>query len=256
MYAKTVLIVDRDATVGGLAGGLGDLAALGAFNVEIERCDASVARLSRARLAELGHEHDASLVVVGATDPRFLADGQMPHCEGLADRPVLYVWVNSPSEEPPLPSPHRLLRHVLAPGDYSTRSACAAACLLRIAASGARIVTLMHVRDAEISSHQPCPDVGEIGRVDMEWIEHLKRSLLLAGVEEVRFLMPGDQDTHVLEDQHPSVSLVVAGGTCNAEVARSYGRAAMELFASGQSVPALMLTAEGSCSASASGAAA
>jgi hypothetical protein len=90
----------------------------------------------------------------------------------------------------------------------------------------------------------------------MEWVEHLKRNLLSAGVEEVRFLVPSEKDSHVLEDQRPSVSLVVAGGTCNAEIARSYGRAAMELFASGQSVPALMLTAEGSCSASTSGAAA
>jgi nucleotide-binding universal stress UspA family protein len=251
-----VIVVDKDATVGGLAGGLGDLAAIGAFDVEIERCDASAARLSQARLAALGNEHDASLVVVGATDPGFLAEGSMPLVEGLADRPVLYVWVNSPSEEPALPNPHRLLRHVLAPGDYSVRSACAAACLLRIASTGARVVTLMHVREAEGSRHQPCPGVGEIGRVDMEWIEHLKRNLLSAGVEEVRFLVPSDQDMHVLEDQRPSVSLVVAGGTCNAEIARSYGRAAMELFASGQSVPALMLTAEGSCSASTSGAAA
>jgi nucleotide-binding universal stress UspA family protein len=249
MYPKTLFVTDKTATVGGLAGGLADLAALGAFGVEMEECRSSTLGLSRERLAELGAKKQSSLVAVGVSDPSALTRGEFPMIEALADRPLLYLSVNSPADEPLLPRPRRILTHVLVPSDFSERSACAMACLRRVVARGARVVTLMHVHDERIASQQPCPSVGELGRIDMEWVERAKCDLLRAGVDEVRLITPSANELGSFDLLEPRVSLVLAGGTCSAEVARAYGQAAMRLFAGGKSVPALMLSAEGGCSA-------
>jgi hypothetical protein len=215
----------------------------------MEECRSSALGLSRERLMELGAKGQSSLVAVGVSDPSALTRGEFPMIEALADRPLLYVSVNSPAEEPLFPRPHRILTHVLVPGDFSERAACAMACLRRVVAGGARVVTLMHVHDERIASQRPCPAVGEIGRIDMEWVERIKGDLLHAGVDEVRLITPNANDLGGFDLLEPMVSLVLVGGTCSAEVARVYGMAAMRLFAGGKSVPALMLSAQGSCSA-------
>lgn len=109
--------------------------------------------------------------------------------DALPDHPLLYVGVNAPMGFL-LPTPGRILQHVLHPGDYSVRSGCLASCLLRVARRGARVVTLLHVPDANLSRGCSYPKAGEIGRVDADWIEHLHAMRFTAGADEVRFSSP------------------------------------------------------------------
>lgn len=242
MYAKTLFLVDSDATVGGLAGGFTDLDALEARDVDLERMSVPALSLPLDRIAEMGREHEASLVVVGVSNPAALFDSGLTGRAALPDHPLLYLGVNAPAGSL-LPMPRRILRHVLAPGDFSVRSGCLASCLVRVARRGVRIVTLMHVPDAGLSSGCAYSSAREMGRVDAEWVEQLKRMLFSAGVDEVRFISPmgGSPKFGHLS---PSVSLVLVGATCSAEIAHAYVIAAGRMFAHHDDVPALMLTAE------------
>ena len=60
MYERTLFLVDRDATVGGLAAALMDLASLGAHNVDVERLPTSALELPLERVAEMGRAARAS----------------------------------------------------------------------------------------------------------------------------------------------------------------------------------------------------
>jgi nucleotide-binding universal stress UspA family protein len=245
-YAKTLFLIDDGATVGGVAGGFSDLDALDARNVDLERLSAPVLSLSLNEIATMGRAHDASLVAVGVSGTVGLLDKAITGHAALPDHPLLYLGVTSPAGAL-LPTPGRILRHVLVPGDYSTRSGCLASCLLRVARRGSRVVTLMHVPDATLASGCSRPAVGEIGRVDTDWIDQIKKMLFSVGVEEVRFIAPaaGASEFTVMS---PAVSLVLVGATCNEEVARTYVSAVRKLFDRRDEVPALMLTAE-SCQA-------
>lgn len=241
-YAKTLFLIDDGATVGGVAGGFTDLESLDARNVELERLSVPSLSLSLDRIAELGREHQASLVVVGVSDAAAFYDKGIAGHAALPDHPLLYLGVNSP-EGALLPAPGRILRHVLVPGDYSARSGCLASCLLRVARRGSRVVTLMHVPDVALSKGCSRPSVGEIGRVDADWIELLKKMLFSAGVDEVRLVSPVGGAPE-FADMNPSVSLVLVGATCNVEIAEAYISAAKRLFTHRDEVPALMLIAE------------
>lgn len=248
MYGKTLFLIDRDATVGGVAGSLTDLDSLDARNVDLERLTVPALSLSLERIAKLGREREASLVVVGVSDSAALFENGLSGRAALPDHPLLYLGVNSPAG-PLLPMRGRILGHVLVPGDFSTRSGCLASCLVRVAKRGVRVVTLMHVSDEGLKRGCPRTSVGEMGRVDTDWVDQLKKMLFSAGVEEVRFVTPfgGTPD---FEKMSPSVTLVLVGATCNADIANAYVLAAGRMFARHDAVPALMLTPE-SCVAAA-----
>lgn len=248
MYDKTLFLIDDNATVGGLGGGLADLDALDAPHVDLERLSVPTLSLSLARIAEMGRERGASLVAVGVSDAAALYGMGIVGRAALPDLPLLYLGVNSPARSP-LPTLGRILGHVLAPSDYSVRSGCLASCLVRVARRGARVVTLMHVPDAGLSSGCAYSSVGEIGRVDADWVEQLKKMLFSVGVDEVRFVSPlgGSPEFDLM---NPGVSLVLVGATCNAEVAQAYVSAAGHMFTQRDEVPALMLIAA-SCQADA-----
>lgn len=247
-YAKTLFLIDSDATVGGVAGGLADLNSLGARNVDAVRTAAPALALPLDQIAAMGRDSDASLLVVGVPDTMSLYRAGIVGRAAMPDLPLLYLGVNSP-DGALLPTPGRVLRHVLVPGDYSVRSGCLSSCLTRIAQRGSRIVTLMHVPDASLASGCAHPAVGEIGRIDTDWIEHLKAMLFSAGVDEVRLITPANGDPE-FDDLSPRVTLVLVGSTCNSEIAQAYVSAAGRHFAHHDEVPALMLTAE-SCAAAA-----
>lgn len=242
MYGKTLFLIDNHATVGGVAGGFADLDALDARNVELERLTVPTMSLSLDRIARMGRERQASLVVVGVSDAASLYGMDMAGRAALPDHPLLYLGVNSP-EGPLLPLPGRLLGHILVPSDYSVRSGCLTSCLMRVAKRGARVVTLMHVPDAGLSAGCSPPIGGEIGRVDTDWVDQLKAMLFSAGVHEVRFISPVGSSPE-FDGLSPAVSLVLVGATCNAEIARAYVSAAGRMFARHDGIPALMLTAE------------
>jgi nucleotide-binding universal stress UspA family protein len=241
-YAKTLFLIDDGATVGGVAGGFTDLESLDARNVELERLSVPALSLSLDQIAEMSRQHDASLVVVGVSDAKSLYSMGIVGHAAMPSHPLLYVGVNKP-DGALLPNPGRILRHILVPGDFSARSGCLASCLLRTAGRGTRVVTLMHVPDAVLSKDCSHPSVGEIGRVNTDWVEQLKKMLFSAGVDEVRLISPVG-GVPEFADMNPSVSLVLVGATCNAEVAQAYISAAGSLFAHRDEVPALMLTAE------------
>lgn len=245
-YGKTLFLIDSHATVGGLAGGLADLAALDASNVDLERTSESALSLSMKRITKMGHDRKASLVAIGVSDAATLKDLGVAGHTALPDLPLLYLGVNSVSGRP-FPAPGRILEHVLVPSDYSARSGCLTSCLIRIARRGTRVVTLMHVPDAGRARDCEPPSVGEIGRVDTEWIDQLKRMLFSAGVDEVRLVSPIGGSPQ-FELMTPAVSLVLVGAACRAEVAQAYVSAASHLLGKQDELPALMLTAE-TCSA-------
>jgi len=242
MYERTLFLVDRDATVGGLAAALMDLASLGAHNVDVQRLLVPALELPLQRIAEMGRAAGASLIAVGVADSVSLRELGVSGRAAVPDHPLLYLGVNAPSG-PLLPTRGRILGHVLASGDYSVRSACVAACLSRLARSGARVVTLMHMPDSVLAAHCERTAAGELGRVDMDWVDQLKRMLFAAGVEEVRFLAPAPGVSEET-DFNPAVSLVLAGSTCNADIAAAYASAASRQISHQAAAPALMLTAE------------
>lgn len=241
-YGKTLFLIDNHATVGGLAGGFADLAALDALDVDLERLSEPALSLSATRIAEMGRERGANLVAVGVSDASTLNDLGVAVHAVLPDMPLLYLGVNSPAASP-FPAMDRILNHVLVPSDYSARSGCLTSCLLRVARRGVRVVTLMHVPDTGLSSGCVRPAEGEIGRVDKDWIDQLKQTLFSAGVDEVRFVSPRGNSPE-FELLTPSVSLVLVGAACRAEVASAYVAAAGHLLTKQHEVPALMLTAE------------
>lgn len=242
MYAKTLFLIDRDATVGGIAGGLADLNALDARNVDLERLSVPAMSVPLDRIARMGRERDANLMVVGVSDVAALFEAGLTGRAALPNHPLLYLGVNAPMGAL-LPAPGRILRHVLAPSDYSARSGCLASCLVRVAKRGARVVTLMHVPDAGASRDCTYSTAHEVDRIDSDWVEQLKKMLFSAGVEEVRFISPlgGSVD---FDQMSPAVSLVIVGSTCNVDIADAYVAAAKQTFARHDDVPALMLTAE------------
>ena len=241
-YGKTLFLIDSHATVGGLAGGLADLAALDASDVDLERLSEPALSLSMRRVAEMGRKRGAALVAVGVSDAASLSDLGVASHTALPDLPILYIGVNSPAATP-FPTPGRILDHVLVPSDYSARSGCLTSCLIRVARRGARIVTLMHVPDAGLARDCESRAAGELGRVDTDWVDLLKQMLFAAGVAEVRFvsLIGGSAQFDLMT---PGVSLVLVGATCTAEVAQAYVSAAGHLLRKQSVVPALMLTAE------------
>ena len=242
MYAKTLFLIDRDATVGGVAGGYTDLDALDARNVDLERLSVSALSLPLARIAEMGREREASLVVVGVSHAAALFENGLTGRAALPDHPLLYLGVNSPDGSL-VPVRGRILRHVLVPSDYSAHSGCLTSCLVRVAKRGARVVTLLHVPDAGLSRDCDYSTARETDRVDTEWIEQLKKMLFSAGVDEVRFISARGGSAE-FGDMNPSVSLVLVGPTCNTDIANAYIQAAKSMFDRHDDVPALMLTAE------------
>ena len=164
--------------------------------------------------------------------------------EALDGLPLLCLPVNTSADGSLLPTPGRILEHVLVPGDYSSRSGCVAACLQRIVRYGARVVTLLHVAHADRDRRCPPGGLGEMDEIDTEWVDHLKKTLFRAGVDEVRFIVPEAENSPALDELKPSVSLVVVGAACSGEITRTYCSAAERLFSSGKAVPALMFTAE------------
>jgi nucleotide-binding universal stress UspA family protein len=244
MQGNTLFLVDKDATVSGIAGGLVDLAAIGAYGIEIEHSARPVLGLADRELAKLSVDHNADLIVLGVSDLAAFRGVGVTCRAALPDHPMLYLGVGSAGNAPSLPRPDRILGHVLVPSDYSVRSGCLSACLVQIARRGVRVVTLLHVPDTELSRNSTHGFAGELGRVDIEWVERLKRSLFSAGVEEVRFVSPKVDAELTLDLIEPAVSLVLVGAACNAHVAETYVLSAARLLAHGESVPALMLTAE------------
>ncbi len=246
MYDKTLFLVDRDATVGGVAAAFSDLAALGAHDVEVHQLDTPALELPLKRIAALGRESKASLVAVGVANPTALRELGVSGRAAVADLPLIYLGVSAPAGEL-LPEQSRILGHVLALGDYSVRSSCVAACLTRIAGGGARVVTLLHTPDSALAARCVRPAVGELGRIDTDWVDRLKEMLFSAGVEEVRFLSPVPGAAGLLEHD-PAVSLILVGHTCNADISAAYGMAASRRIVHREDAPALLLTAE-SCAA-------
>lgn len=248
MYAKTLFLVDHDATVGGIAGGLTDLDALDARHVDVERLSVSPLSLPLERVADMSREHDASLVVVGVSASEALHENILTGRAALPDHPLMYLGVNAPAGSL-LPARDRILRHVLVPSDFSVHSGCLTSCLVRVARRGTRIVTLMHVPDAGLPRGCSHKSAGELGRVDTDLVDRLKKMLFSAGVDEVRFIYP-EGGSPGFERMDPGVSLVLVGATCNADIVSAYAEAASRMFARHDDVPALMLTAE-SCLAGA-----
>lgn len=242
MYGKTLFLVDHDATIGGVAGGLSDLDALDARHVDVERLSVSPMTLPLTRIADMCRESESSLGVVGVSTSAALQENVLAGRAALPGHPLLYLGVNAPAGSL-LPARDRILQHVLVPGDYSVRSGCLTSCLVRVARRGARIVTLMHVPDEGLPRACSLESAGELGRVDIDWVDQLKKMLFSAGVDEVRFVSP-EGGSPGFERMDPNVSLVLVGATCNKDIVNAYVEAASRMFARCDDVPALMLTAE------------
>lgn len=250
MYRKALLLIDGNAAVGGVAAAYGDLAAIGARDVQVDRLNTPVLELPLPEIAHRGRAAHADLVALGVADATSLRNVGVSVRTASSEYPLLYLGVSVP-DGPLLPARGRILRHVLVPGDFSVRSACVSACLNRTARNGAKIVTLMHMPDPGLLSTCAPPPVGELGRVDADWIDHIKRALFSAGVHEVRFIAPGSTgDSTEFEGFSPEVSLILAGRTCGVDIAHAYNLAASRLMNHREDPPALMLTADTCAAAS------
>ncbi len=238
MYSNTLFVVEEHASVAGIASGLVDLASLGAFEVEVEKYRHGDRGLERAR--EHGARRDGGLVAYGLSGA---SDVDAVGLDTVENAAIVYLDIAKHSRGPAIHQRGAILEHVLVASDFTVRSGCTTACLANAVSRGVGRVTLLHV-PAPGTARCPGSSSGELGCVDLDWFESLKRMMFKSGAEEVDFLTP--DPGHVAEELRrlvPTASLVIVGSGCSERVTAEYRKVARPLIESGNDAPALFITA-------------
>lgn len=164
-------------------------------------------------------EHDCSLVVVGSTGGtmagEILLGGTASAIIHSATRPVLLLRLRLMDEkgQPCKSYSWDPLEHVLFPTDFSDNAEHAFAYLDKIAESGARRITLLHVQDQGRIEKYLKHKLDEFNEIDNARLNRLKEDLAKHGVKDVRIEIPyGLPKKEILERiVKGDISLVVMG---------------------------------------------
>lgn len=158
-------------------------------------------------------------------------------------RPVLVVPTDRLEQVSAGDAPDSLLDHIVVLADYAFGAACAHACAIRLAAQGARRVTLRHTHGLRPRPGGKGPGRGELQWVDFVRVELLKNQLLHAGVEHVVFQLD-EVGGFTFGD---GATTVVLGGHCRPDVIAAFA-ARMSVHAkTGATLPAVLLPAGACC---------
>lgn len=173
--------------------------------------------------SEINHqadEHDCSLIVVGSTGHtvvgEILLGGVASAVIHSATRPVLILRMKAPGEdikEVSMTCKCDCLQHVLFPTDFSDNAEHAFAYVRKLAACGAKRITLLHVQDkGRIDKHLK-NRLEEFNRIDTERLQRLKEDLKKLGVKKVNIELPYGSPKKEIVDRAraDNVSLVVMG---------------------------------------------
>lgn len=164
-------------------------------------------------------EHDCSLVVIGSTGGSMVREiilgGVASAVLHNATRPVLLLHLREKDEkgEPGYAATCDPLKHILFPTDFSDNAEHAFAYVNKIAKSGAKRITLLHVQDkGRIDKHLK-HKLDEFNETDNTRLSRLKDNLVKHGVQTVDIEIPyGSPKEEIISwIRKTDVSLVVMG---------------------------------------------
>jgi nucleotide-binding universal stress UspA family protein len=166
------------------------------------------------------NDYDCSLIVVGSTGytvvGEILLDSVASAVIHSANRPVLILRQKAPGEDAGKTCKAwecDCLRHVLFPTDFSDNAENAFTYVCKIASSGAKQITLLHVQDQARIDKYLKDRLEEFNRIDTGRLRRLKEELMKLGVRKISLELPyGSPKKEIIDRvQDGDVSLVVIG---------------------------------------------
>ena len=170
-----------------------------------------ISGLARQEINRIAVEEDFSLIVVGAAEQSLMGEaafgGTAYEVIHHANRPVLMVRT---ADKPIAAGGCDITSHLLFPTDFSQNAEEAFAYVEKLAADGAKKITLVHVQDqSRIKPEQ----LDEANDVDAKRLEQLRQTLLKLGSPEIdlhlRYGSPSVEITKLVREK--TISLVVMG---------------------------------------------
>lgn len=158
-------------------------------------------------------------------------------------RPVLVVPTDRIDEPEGGEASQALLDHVEVLADYAFDAPCAHACTARLAAQGARRVTLHHIHGLRPPAAGGARRRGELQWIDFVRVEVLKDRLLVAGAEQVVFKV----DEHAGFTFADDATMVVLSGHCRPETIDAFAARVAVHQRTGAQLPAVLLPSGACC---------
>ena len=206
--------------------------------------------LPHIELNRQADEHDCSLIVVGSHGRTMAAEivlgGVASAVIHNATRPTLVLRLRLRDENgrAVCEGPEcDLLEHVLFPTDFSDNAERAFSYVGRIAESGARRITLLHVQDQTRIDRHLKDRLEEFNAIDTERLERLKGELTERGARDIRIALPyGSPKKEIIERaKREGVSLVVMGSQGRGYLAELFLGSASNAVARHSPVPVLLI---------------
>jgi nucleotide-binding universal stress UspA family protein len=196
--------------------------------------------------------HDCSLIVVGSHGQTMAGEimlgGVASAVIHSATRPVLILRLRLKDENGRTVCGEATcnpLEHVLFPTDFSDNAEHAFSYVQKIAESGARRVTLLHVQDEGKIERHLRDRLEEFNRIDTERLERLKAELLKRGAKDVRIELPyGSPKKEIIDrTKRDDVSLVVMGSQGRGYLAELFLGSVSHAVARHSEAPVLLIPA-------------
>lgn len=208
--------------------------------------------LPQIEINRQAQEHDCSLIVVGSHGQTIVSEVTLGSVAGAvvhsATRPVLLLrWKLKDANgkkicESPVCDP---LSHVLFPTDFSDNAEHAFSYVQKIADSGAKKVTLLHVQDKSRIDRHLKEKLEEFNQIDTDRLERLKADLEKRGVNDIQIEIPyGSPKKEVItRTQEDDVSLVVMGTQGRGYISEIFLGSVSHAVARHSEVPVLLIPA-------------
>lgn len=201
----------------------------------------------------IARERQASLIVVGSHGATFarelLMGGTAMGIVHQASVPVLVIRLRIAEEESGIrcvSACRDLRRHVLFCTDFSDTAERAFQYVLRVVASGAQFVTLLHVQDRRRLSGYLEHRLEEFNQTDQERLERLKARLQETGEVDVRIQIPyGHPVEEILRvaNEEEDDTLIVMGSQGRGFLAQAFLGSVSHHVVRGAPVPVLLVPA-------------
>jgi len=177
------------------------------------------AGLPQFDVSRVAAEKDCSLIAVGSrgqtASDEIMLGGIASEVIHSAVKPVLILrlWLKKEKGDVCHAVACHPLEHVLFPTDFSDNAEHAFSYVEKIAESGVKRVTLLHVQDQGKIDRHLKDRLAEFNRIDTERLERLKAELGKRGVRDVAIELPyGSPKQEILNRTHKGdISLVVMG---------------------------------------------
>lgn len=197
-------------------------------------------------------EHDCSLIVVGSHGQTMAGEimlgGVASAVIHSAARPVLILRLRLRDENGQAVCGEATcdpLGHVLFPTDFSDNAEHAFSYVEKIAESGAKRITLLHVQDKSKIDRHLKDRLDKFNQIDTERMERLKAELVKRGVKDVQSELPyGSPKKEIIDrTKRDDVSLVVMGSQGRGYLAELFLGSVSHAVARHSEVPVLLIPA-------------